>query len=442
MTQGTDLITAVQEGLASPEPRARMAALLSALAIPDPAQAKPLLHRAANEDADPQVRHTAQRTIALLEEKGVTAGPGEGQAAGDKVVEKFRELLADARPKIRLGALTKVLKYRSTKLLPLVEEALDREQVPQVQAAIVDVLGRLGAVECLARLVRLLDHSEASVAARAVSAVAALGRDAALPLLALLLERRESQILSAVLTALMPTDPARVFATLDQLAGSDDESARSAAFHCLAQLEDPRCVPIAEKLLAKETNEELAEAAREFLSRLKKAGEEGFVEQLRERLTSLDPLVRKSALADAREHLDHPEVRGLVDMLAQLDPDREVQDAAKLVAQENLAELAESESVSALIPELAQMTAEQRAARQEKLVSKFKNLLSRKQERLRMKAVLKAKKYQEKCLLPLIVEKMEFETSPGVLAAMLLTLADIGSDSDVPLISPYLNHRN
>jgi HEAT repeat protein len=211
----------------------------------------------------------------------------------------------------------------------------------------------------------------------------------------------------------------------------------------LAQGEDPRGVPIAKKLLGIETDEDVKQAAEEYIARAAPPGSltEEQLAKLRNSLGSPDAVIRKRALDEARAHLTHPEVRALVQVLGQLDADKEVQKIARGILEEDLADLVDqSESaVDAVPPDLSP---EQLLERTEKVQAKFRNLLSRRQEVMRMKAVLKAKKYKEKSLLPVILERLEAESSPVVLATILATLADLGSDEHVPLIAPYLSHGN
>src|SRR5687767_686197 len=131
------LMRAIQEGLCSASARARMEALLASLALPDPAQARALLADHAARDADERVRRLAEGCSILLEERN---SDRSAIAPPKKLATRFRELVEDHRPRIRLSALAQVLKYRGGILVELVEDAMAREQEPDVLAAMCAVL--------------------------------------------------------------------------------------------------------------------------------------------------------------------------------------------------------------------------------------------------------------------------------------------------------------
>lgn len=440
---GATLMQAIQERLASADPRARIDGCLKVLALSDVRQIEQVLLEASQRDAHADVRTVAVRALTLLREYTALGGTRpEIPAAPEKVAGKFRELLSNAGSKVRLGALTKVLKYKDQALLPLVQEAMIGEQVAPVLAAMVAVLAQMGNERHLASVTACLHHPDGRVAAGAAAAAAQLGRDAVLPLLTPLLERDDARVLAVTLSAFRVHDAEMVWKTLTEWADSDRPVRRQAVMGALAQVEDARGVAIARRLIAVETDEDLKQAAREYIERAGPSTAPDLMDRLRNGLGSPDALSRRRAVDEAREHLTHPEVRALVQVLAQLDPEAEVQRAARGVLEEDLAELVQlsaEESRPSISPVLSP---EQAAARQEKVNAKFKNLLSRRQERMRMKAVLKAKKYHEVGLVPVILERMELETSPVVLATMLATMADLGTDEHVPLLAPYLSHGN
>ena len=440
---GPTLMQAVQERLASADPRARIEGVLRVLALSDVRQIEQVLLEAAQRDAHADVRTVAGRALTLLKEWTVLGGTRpEAKVPAEKVAAKFRELLTSPHSKVRLGALTKVLKYKDPSLLPLVEEAMVGEQVAPVLAAMVAVLATMGNERHLASVAACLHHPDARVAAGAAAAAGQLGRDAVLPLLAPLYERQDARILAAVLEVQRVHESDLVWKRLAEWCDCDQSVRRQAVMMVLAQVEDARGVALARRLLAVETDEDLKQAAQEYIDRAAPVTAEGVLERLRNGLGSPDAVMRRRAVDEAREHLTHPEVRALVQVLAQLDPDREVQRAAKGVLEEDLAELVQMSAEESRPSISAVLSPEQAAARQEKVNAKFRNLLTRRQERMRMKAVLKAKKYHEVGLVPVLLERMEVETSPVVLATMLATLADLGSDDHVPLLAPFLGHPN
>lgn len=373
------LMRRVQDGLLSPAPRDRMEALVALLALPDVAQARALLADHAARDADERVRQLAAGCSTLLEER---IGAPAAVPPPKKLAARFRELLEDPRPRIRLGALAQVLKYKGGILAELVEEAMEREAAPDVLAAMCAVMGQRGTVAHLGTLAGLVSHEDAHVAAQAVHALALLGG-------------------------------ASVRALIEDVASTADLRVAAAADAALAGMAGHEAAP-----------------ARPVE-----------VHQIALALTSHDQRVRLTGLEAARSHLDDPAILGLVEVLSELDMEAAVSQVARtvlgVVEAQSAAEPAAA-PLGAPDPERSWQKLPPRQLAERRLRAR----LSHRDEAVRERALLNLKQHPVKALLPLVLDALSTEESPRILALLIHCAGRTGGEAEVPRLAAYLAHGN
>jgi hypothetical protein len=374
------LMRAIQEGLLSTAPRDRMVGLVCSLALPEAAQARALLADHSIRDADEQVRRLAAGCSTLLEEK---IGAAAAVPPPKKLTTRFRELIEDARARIRLGALAQVLKYKGGILVELVEEAMAREEEPEVLAAMCAVLAQRGSVAHLGTIARLIGHEEAMVAAQAVRALALLGGAAMRPLL---------------------------------------ENVASAS--------DLRVASVADEVLAHLTAHPEQGPARPVE-----------VHQIALALTSHDQTARLKGLEAAKSHLDDPAVLGLVEVLSELDADGAVSQVAKTLmgAAEERAH-SEVPTATVEVPDVSRSWA--KLPPRQLAALRLRARLDHPDEAVREAALTQLKDHPVRALLPLVIEKLATEESPRVLAILIHCVGRMGVEADVPRLAAYLSHGN
>lgn len=409
----------VQEGLLSVTPRDRMGALLHLLALPDAAQAHALLTDHASGDADPRVRQVAQGSLRLLDER-VDPTAASSIAPPKQLSLRFHELLRDPRPRVRLGALAQVLKYKGGILVELVEGAMAHEEDPDVLGAMVAVLGQRGSNAHLGAIAELLAHPEPGVVERAVHATAELGREAVLPL-------------------------------LEPLRQSGIERLRAAAVAACDALDPNRPVVKAVRPQAADV--------------------------VAERLTSPDPRERLAGLEAAAAHMADPGIEGLVEVLSELDAEPRVAAAAHAL----LGSVTRRAAAEALTPSSPADSAELHESRAKLAASgseaagpdgrsddlagdpdasrfalgaptdlpprqlaeqRLRARLKAPDERTRLEALAALRAHPVKALLPVVLERLEVEDLSAVKAALIGVVGTIGSDAEVPRLTGYLCHAN
>lgn len=73
-------------------------------------------------------------------------------------------------------------------------------------------------------------------------------------------------------------------------------------------------------------------------------------------------------------------------------------------------------------------------------LARVRALLARGDERARLRAILRVRQCGSRTLLPLLLERLESESAPPLLAGILGTLAELATGAQVPTISLYLSH--
>ena len=385
MPSAVALMHAIQEGLLSGRPPDRMQALLALLALPDAAQARAMLADHAEADPDPGVRALATGALMLLSERPDPTA-ASSIAPPKKLAAAFREKVRDPRPRVRLGALAQVLKYRGGVLVELVEEAMSAEEDPEVLGAMVAVLSRTGSPAHLGAVARLVEHPDPRVAERALAAAVELGHEAVLPLVALHREAADPRVRAAAVAACEPLDPERL------------------AF---------RPAP------------------------------PGSADALAAQLISADPKVRFAALSSASTRLDDPAIEGLVEVLSELDAEPAVAAAARalLGRQSELADAAAPTPVSAAdLPDLERSWA--RLPPRQLAEKRLRARLGHPEPRVRREALAQLADHPVKALLPVVVERLGAEDDLDALAGLVRAIGRLGSDAEVPRLVGYLSHGN
>lgn len=379
------LMRAIQEGLLSVSPRDRIRAALLLLALPDAGQARTLLADHALGDADAGVRTVARGALTLLDERADPTA-SSSIAPPRKLATRFHELVRDPRPRVRLGALAQVLKYKSGVLVELVERAMENEDDPEVLAAMVAVLAQRGSSAHLGAIARLLDHPDPVVVERAVHAVAFLGREAVLPLLEPFRQHAESRVREAAVAACDELDPDRL----------------------VVKLVRPQAV-----------------------------------EAVAERLASPDARERLAGLEAAAAHMSDPGIEGLVEVLSELDAEPRVADAARALI-DGVAARAAAEAPTPPTPTgVAELESSWVRLPPRQLAAKrLRARLAHPDERVRTEALEHLRAHPVKALLPVVLDRLGAEDLPVVKASLVRTVGVLGSDAEVPRLASYLTHGN
>lgn len=427
--------------LTDPSPRKRKMGLLALLAQLPSTDAEGRIQDVLRTDPDPEVQQMAAKVLGLVPELSAAGPAAEADA---QLVDTFGKMLEDPSRRKRMKALSKVLKHRDRRLLPLVRDSLTRQADAAVRTAMVSLIGQLGDHRDLPSLLAALDDESPKVIAAATTGLGRIGQDAALPLLRPLLHHPDGRVVSAAMTAFKPYDPRAVEERLKGLLDSGEEEQRALALHLVELFDDPAYTQLVRDLVKGETIPYLKEQGQAYLDEINQSIDISRALVLRTRLADPSPEARLKALADAKDLLGDPEVALLISATAQLDPDPRVREAAAallaiLPAGDEGSE-SELRDLSRRVTDLPSI--DRTVAEEEKVDAMLRQLLGKRQPRLRAKAVLKVRKYKYTKLLPELAKQLEVETTPVVIAAMIATVGELGGEEHISLIATYLAHIN
>lgn len=430
------------EWLKDPAKRRRQKGLLAVLAHLPSAEVEAAVHDRLRSDPDPEVQQMAAKVLGLIPDLATSANKIEPMDA--TLRETFEKMLDDPSRRKRMKALSKVLKHRDRRLLPLIRESLDKQADASVRSAIVSLVSQLGDHRDLPVLLGALDDESPKVIAAAATGVGRIAQDVALPLLRPLMMHPDGRVVSAAMVAFKPYDPHEVEERLKGLLTSGEEAKRALALHLVELFDDPAYGQMVRSLVQDEPIPYLKEQGQAYLDEIDQSIDISRALILRTRLADPSADNRLKALADVRDLIGDPEVALLLSATAQLDPDARVREAAAaLVAQMPAGDEGSESELRDLSRRVTDIPSIDRTVAEEERVDKMlRQLLGKRQPRLRAKAVLKVRKYKYVKLLPELSKQLEVETTPVVIAAMIATIGELGGEEHISLIATYLAHIN
>lgn len=241
-------LTQLLKDLESPLEDVRMSALRGLENIPSLAILR-AVRRVATTDPSVSLRFEARRFLTAAAEKlpEEDEPPSESRAASP--VERFRALLADPDPGMRVKVIRTLVGNLDPAVPELLASVLPQERDPFVVCALLQALSATGDRKVVKLITPYLKDPEARVRASAVEALEAIGDVAVLVRLMPMLSDPHHRVRAVVARAMRAQEREAVLRCVDEmLEAADDRAVRSAAY-VLRFFDEETAVPrLSEKL--------------------------------------------------------------------------------------------------------------------------------------------------------------------------------------------------
>ena len=184
--------------------------------------------------------------------------------------QKDLPLNADS-PSDRMNALQEIVDEGDPARIPEVLTRLRIEKNLKVKAALLAALGQLGGDEEVDHIKLYLEHPDARIRATAVENIGKLNPENMVQLLKPFLEDEDNRTAANAIVALGDCEEVQLIPALEKLASSKKVNYRKSAIYAILQLEESDAASLLVKL-GKDSNNEVAERAKEVLELLKAKG--------------------------------------------------------------------------------------------------------------------------------------------------------------------------
>lgn len=233
-----------------------------------------IFQKAMTSDPHPELQYLARRFYnewrSSFEEKPEEAVP-DVFADGDLDEQAARQSFVGKSRKLKLDVAKQIAERRDKRALPVVLQALAKEDDPFVQASLVKALGAVGDASHITALQGYLKSPDSRVRANTVEALEMIGDDLIFPVLVPMLQDPDNRVKGNTIKALMSYDEEAARDLIRMLARSSKEGRRDSACHCLSVASAPWVEEIVLEMLRREPSDELQKKECELLA--EKGGE-------------------------------------------------------------------------------------------------------------------------------------------------------------------------
>jgi HEAT repeat protein len=297
----------VLEGVHSPDPKDRHAAVVNLGKQGSGPDSLALLKRIVEEDPDPNIRIAARKSYNQLKQ---TIEPQllaeidvlRPTRPASVNLDRLQVCLDNPNPIYRIEAVLQVIESRDEAAFPAIIDQLIKDEDEWVLATLVRAVGVLGAPRHVRVIEPLLDwKAHPRLIANTLDAICELDLSAAARLSKPFLVHPNIRIRSVALRGSFGDDPQKALSALFELVQSADGGARRAALHDLMSLKRPEADLVLVDVLAVCTNPDVE---RQIAEHLKKRSSRAIQERVRRQLDTVLPEHRKAAFLKLLQELD------------------------------------------------------------------------------------------------------------------------------------------
>lgn len=259
------------------------------------------LKRIIDTDPSSEVRYYAKKALNLLSQalgvKEEQPAAAEEELSDSWSVAKIRDSLKSKDQINKKNALVACYKNGITEAVPVLLDCLAEEPDPQIRAATVTVLGKIGDGNVITRLVKHLEDPNFRVRANTVEALEAIGNESAYPYIIRMLQDEDNRTRANAVKALRNFGSANTMKTLEAMIRSGQPWQQGSAVYAMSFFPCSEKISELLNIALQASDPSVREKARSLNKKfeIKKGDHEPAVQEIIDNLKSRDNELRLSA---------------------------------------------------------------------------------------------------------------------------------------------------
>lgn len=226
-----------------------------------------LLTEIAGKDQNQDIKYLARKTFDYLSQ--FISKPNLASFDQGQTVER---LLFSDDPYARFAGLKKALEDGSASFEPLLKQALNKEDVPQLRASFVAAIGRFKNAQNIDFFRSFLKDADARVRANAIESLHAIGSKDALKAIVAQLPDKDNRVRANVLVALKEHSSESLFELTTEMATDKSIAMRESAIYALGKFRAPKALAFLARMSVYDNSEQIRQKALSLLSSESKSG--------------------------------------------------------------------------------------------------------------------------------------------------------------------------